>query len=161
MNSIPTTRTKRRKRLEWERQLVFAKTGGRCFYCWDELDIIWDLVCDHYIPLSRGGIDDHSNLVPACTFCDQRKGNRLPTPILCDTLKKWKHGHFKINPIPLPEAGEVVIPSSGAEQRLLRRNIRNKKAIKRVSDKLTNLIPNPALPWNVLGDHTNTLKEQA
>jgi hypothetical protein len=78
---------KRRKRYEWERHLVFAKTGGRCFYCWDELDFIWDFVCDHYIPLAKGGADDHSNLVPACYFCDNRKRSFLPTVVLCRRLK--------------------------------------------------------------------------
>jgi hypothetical protein len=157
LNSTPTAKKKRKKRSEWERRLVYAKTGGRCFYCWDQIDFLYELVCDHYIPLSKQGIDDHSNLVPACKFCDQRKGHRLPTAILCDTLKKWKHGYFKINPIPLPDAGEHIIPASHVEKRRAEKHYKNRKAIRRASDKLTGFIPNPVLPWNVLGNHTERL----
>lgn len=142
---------KRRKRLEWERHLVFAKTGGRCFYCWDELDFIWDFVCDHYIPLAKGGADDHSNLVPACYFCDNRKRSFLPTALLCQALKNWKHGNivprnFIDLPSPIPE--EKLDRGARAQHR------RSRKVIKQSSEKLTGFIPNPVIPWHILGDHT-------
>lgn len=154
MEIIPSRLKKRRKRAEWERHLVFAKTGGRCFYCWDELDFIWDFVCDHYIPLAKGGADDHSNLVPACYFCDNRKRSFLPSPILCQTLKKWKHGELVPKttidlPAPIPEA---------KLDRGWRANRRNRKALRQASDKLTGFIPNPVIPWHILGDHTDRFK---
>lgn len=146
---------KRRKRTELERHLVFAKTGGRCFYCWDELDFWWDFVCDHFVPLSKSGADDHSNLVPACKFCDNRKGHHLPTPQVCAWIKKWKHeGLQRITPridLPLP-VGKKAARSLGIE-----RSQKNRKAITRAKDKLTGFIPNPVLPWNILGNHTNKL----
>lgn len=33
---------------------------------------------DHYVPLSRGGTDDLGNLVPACSGCNNRRGNKTP-----------------------------------------------------------------------------------
>jgi hypothetical protein len=145
-----------------ERHLVFAKTAGHCFYCWDELDFIWDFVCDHYIPLSRGGADDHSNLVPACYFCDNRKRSFLPTAVLCQTLKKWKHGELvpKVY-IDLPAAISNAKLTKG-QQRQIKRYKESREAQiaweehkrQRKSDKLSGFIPNPALPWHVLGNHT-------
>jgi hypothetical protein len=104
---------KRRKRYEWERHLVFAKTGGICFYCWDKLDFLYDFVCDHFVPLSKGGADDHSNLVPSCYFCDNRKRSFLPTVILCTTLKKWKHGEL------IPKA-YLDLPAAISNEKLTR-----------------------------------------
>jgi hypothetical protein len=149
LNSTPTATPaakRRRKRSDWERHLVFAKTGGLCFYCWDKLDFIWDFVCDHYIPLAKGGADDHSNLVPACTFCDNRKRSFLPTPTLVATLKKWKHGEL------VPKTF-IDLPDPISDEKLKRhtrnRAARARKAIQQASEKLTSVLPNPVLPLNV------------
>jgi hypothetical protein len=158
LNSIPTA-TKRKKRTEFERRLVFAKTAGRCIYCWDELDFIWDFVCDHYIPLSRGGADDHSNLVPACYFCDNRKRSFLPTPVLCQTLKKWKRGELvpKVY-IDLPDAISKEKLTRG-QRRQIQRYKQSRQAqtaweeYKRTHKGQSGFIPNPALPWHILGNH--------
>lgn len=50
-----------------------AKYGNRCAYCGSEEK----MTRDHVIPLSRGGTNDISNLVPACLRCNLRKGRRL------------------------------------------------------------------------------------
>lgn len=170
MNSTPTVkRKKRRKRHEWERHLVYAKTGGRCFYCWDELDYIWDFVCDHFIPLSRGGLDDHSNLVPACYFCDNRKRSFMPTAILCTTLKKWKRGEL------VPKQYLDLPPAISAEKltRHQRHQVKRYKQsrehqvaweayqkTRRCKAVHMGTIPNPVLPWHVLGNHTARLNDQ-
>jgi hypothetical protein len=159
VDALPPIRNngKRHKRTEFERRLVFTKTGGLCFYCWEALDYLWDYVCDHYIPLSKYGIDDHSNLVPACKFCDQRKGSRLPTPILCDTLKRWKRGEFKFEPIiDLPD-GTIAVANTHLERKRAARHQKNQNAIQRGNDKLTRLLPNPVLPWEKWGNHTDKL----
>jgi 5-methylcytosine-specific restriction endonuclease McrA len=36
------------------------------------------LTVDHWIPLSKGGSDDMSNLRPAHWICNRRKSNSLP-----------------------------------------------------------------------------------
>ena len=72
---------------EKKRKDVWSKTGGKCYYCGTQLeneDILdwggkvvttrhhWDI--DHMIPVSRGGTNDTSNLVPACLSCNGKKG---------------------------------------------------------------------------------------
>lgn len=46
--------------------------GWRCRYCRVELDA-FSLTKDHMIPLSKGGSEWPSNLVPACQQCNQHK----------------------------------------------------------------------------------------
>jgi 5-methylcytosine-specific restriction endonuclease McrA len=43
-----------------------------CHYCGGPGGCI-----DHVVPLSKGGTNDTSNLVPCCRPCNSRKGNRL------------------------------------------------------------------------------------
>jgi hypothetical protein len=56
-----------------QRQRIFSKTEGRCFYCDTALDIT-DFHIDHKIPRSKGGSSQSENLVPACAPCNLRKG---------------------------------------------------------------------------------------
>jgi len=50
-----------------------ALLGGCCIYCGrDDLT----LTEDHKVPLSRGGSDDITNIVPACRPCNSRKHTR-------------------------------------------------------------------------------------
>lgn len=54
------------------REYVLEKYGRKCVYC-DKTDV--PLQMDHRDPKSKGGSNHHSNLVPACEPCNQRKGN--------------------------------------------------------------------------------------
>lgn len=55
------------------------KTKNRCFYCKKLVSLaVKTAVLDHYIPRSRDGQDDHSNLVLACLDCDKAKKYFLP-----------------------------------------------------------------------------------
>jgi 5-methylcytosine-specific restriction endonuclease McrA len=69
------------------KDVVYAKTGGRCFYCGKKIeneDILdegggvvtvrhhWNV--DHKIPVSRHGTNAIENLVPACFSCNAEKG---------------------------------------------------------------------------------------
>lgn len=53
--------------LEW--QILVEQYGGRCAYCGAETQ----LTIDHRIPLSRGGSNTISNVLPACRRCNARK----------------------------------------------------------------------------------------
>ena len=56
---------------EWN-ELV-SDYGGRCAYCNQESD---KLTVDHVVPLSRGGTNDISNILPACRSCNSKKNNK-------------------------------------------------------------------------------------
>lgn len=55
-----------------------ALLGNVCFYCGEARP----LSRDHNIPLSRGGTDDISNILPACNLCNCRKHMRTAAEFL-------------------------------------------------------------------------------
>ncbi len=60
---------------------LFARDAYRCQFCArSERDFGFRecLTRDHVVPLSRGGTNDWTNVVTACSTCNTRKGNRLP-----------------------------------------------------------------------------------
>ena len=60
---------------------LFARDAYKCQFCGRkeaELRFRECLTRDHLIPLSRGGTNDWTNVVTACSTCNTRKGNRLP-----------------------------------------------------------------------------------
>ena len=50
---------------------VFKKFDGKCAYCSCETDT---MQLDHIVPRASGGLDEESNLVPACPSCNGKKG---------------------------------------------------------------------------------------
>ena len=52
------------------------------------------LTRDHLIPLSRGGTNDWTNVVTACSPCNTRKANRLPSEIGMHPLHAPVEPHF-------------------------------------------------------------------
>jgi hypothetical protein len=54
---------------------LFRRDHHICAYCGDELSE-HKLTRDHIIPFSRGGRDNWMNVVTACRWCNQKKGNR-------------------------------------------------------------------------------------
>lgn len=70
------------RRSEWE--WLKRAYGKRCYYCQRQT---FDLVIEHRVPLSRGGGNSVSNLVPACTFCNATKG-RLTDEEYLEALTK-------------------------------------------------------------------------
>lgn len=57
-------------------QELYQSQGGQCFYCKGDLKAGWH--ADHYIPLSKGGSNDISNIVIACELCNRQKHDKLP-----------------------------------------------------------------------------------
>ena len=54
------------------REQVRRKTNGRCWYCGDP----WGDIVEHVMPVSLGGSNDISNLVPSCSSCNAKKRTR-------------------------------------------------------------------------------------
>jgi 5-methylcytosine-specific restriction endonuclease McrA len=57
------------------RKNILRRDGFRCQYCGNTST---PLTIDHIIPRSRKGDDTWENLVAACIYCNNRKGNRTP-----------------------------------------------------------------------------------
>jgi 5-methylcytosine-specific restriction endonuclease McrA len=56
---------------EWKAMLL--EHDHRCCYCLEKSD---KLTQDHVIPLTQGGRNDSSNIVPACRSCNAKKGTK-------------------------------------------------------------------------------------
>ncbi|HEX9693175.1 MAG TPA: HNH endonuclease [Gemmatimonadales bacterium] len=59
---------------------LFARDGYRCQFCGrsePELGFRECLTRDHLVPLSRGGTNEWTNVITACSPCNTRKGNQL------------------------------------------------------------------------------------
>jgi 5-methylcytosine-specific restriction endonuclease McrA len=56
---------------QWQR--ICESFGNVCAYCCRTTT----LTIDHVVPISRGGLDEPSNVVPACKSCNSSKGARL------------------------------------------------------------------------------------
>ena len=67
-------------RREWTAYLAtFERPAGmpyhiRCFYCWQPVHRS-RIEADHFIPVTRGGSNALSNMVPACRPCNRGKLN--------------------------------------------------------------------------------------
>ena len=87
----------RRFRRQVTNTFLFARDRYRCQYCGrhlTELKPRESLTRDHLIPLSRGGTNDWTNVVAACSPCNTRKGNRLPDEIGMHPLTHPVEPHF-------------------------------------------------------------------
>ncbi len=57
------------------RKNILRRDGYKCAYC-GRSDL--PLTVDHVVPKARGGDDTWENLITACTFCNNKKGDRTP-----------------------------------------------------------------------------------
>ena len=87
----------RRFRRQVTNTFLFARDRYRCQYCGRaaaELKPRESLTRDHLLPLSRGGTNDWTNVVTACSPCNTRKGNRMPEEIGMHPLVPPVEPHF-------------------------------------------------------------------
>lgn len=70
----------------YSRTAILVRWGYLCAYCGDLAEHL-----DHVVPLSKGGDDIESNIVPACAPCNLSKGAK--------TLAEWA-GTFGAEPPP-------------------------------------------------------------
>ena len=87
----------RRFRRQVTNTFLFARDRYRCQYCGRtaaELRPRESLTRDHLIPMSRGGTNDWTNVVTACSPCNTRKGNRMAEEIGMHPLSAPAEPHF-------------------------------------------------------------------
>jgi len=87
----------RRFRRQVTNTFLFARDHYRCQYCGrttGELKLREALTRDHLIPLSRGGLNEWTNVVTACSPCNTRKADRLPHEIGMHPLHAPVEPHF-------------------------------------------------------------------
>jgi len=87
----------RRFRRQVTNTFLFARDDYQCQYCGrraNELKPRESLTRDHLIPMSRGGTNEWSNVVTACSACNTRKANRMPAEIGMQPLNTPAEPHF-------------------------------------------------------------------
>jgi 5-methylcytosine-specific restriction endonuclease McrA len=87
----------RRFRRQVTNTFLFARDRYRCQYCGRmqlELKPRESLTRDHLVPLSRGGTNEWTNVVTACSPCNTRKANSLPNEIGMHPLHMPVEPHF-------------------------------------------------------------------
>ena len=97
----------RRFRRQVTNTFLFARDDYRCQYCGranGELRPRESLTRDHVIPLSRGGTNEWTNVVTACSPCNTRKSNRLPAeidmfPIVTPVEPHFVHLSWAVRPL--------------------------------------------------------------
>lgn len=87
----------RRFRRQVTNTFLFARDDYQCQYCGrraNELKPRESLTRDHLIPMSRGGTNEWSNVVTACSSCNTKKANRMPAEIGMLPLHQPVEPHF-------------------------------------------------------------------
>ena len=87
----------RRFRRQVTNTFLFARDEYQCQYCRrsaTDLKPRESLTRDHLIPISRGGANEWTNVVTACSSCNTRKANRLPDEIGMHPMQAPVEPHF-------------------------------------------------------------------
>jgi 5-methylcytosine-specific restriction endonuclease McrA len=87
----------RRFRRQVTNTFLFARDAYRCQYCHRTQADLRSRECltrDHLLPISRGGGNAWTNVVTACSSCNTRKGNRLPSECGMHPLHPPVEPHF-------------------------------------------------------------------
>ncbi len=74
----------RRFRRQVTNTFLFARDHYECQYCGRHASVLKpreSLTRDHVVPMSRGGLNEWTNVVTACSSCNTRKASRLPAEI--------------------------------------------------------------------------------
>lgn len=69
------------------RQAIYAREGGRCFYCLRQLTSAVSGV-DHVVPRAQSGRNTYRNLVASCMECNSQKGERAAGDFLRRLYRK-------------------------------------------------------------------------
>ena len=84
-----------RKNVAKLRDAAFEKQKGQCYYCkrqmqtktsLDALNKSMMVTAEHLTPISKGGRNNHKNIVAACRKCNNKRGNTELKEFLVDNL---------------------------------------------------------------------------
>lgn len=87
----------RRFRRQVTNTFLFARDSYTCQYCSRVQAQLRPRECltrDHVVPQSRGGSNEWTNVVTACSSCNTRKGSRLPDEIGMHPIRTPMEPHF-------------------------------------------------------------------
>lgn len=71
-------RRNKSKTRRWQRSQLINRYGAVCFYCDLIFEKMKDITFDHYIPRSKGGLDELENLRLAHLHCNRLKADMTP-----------------------------------------------------------------------------------
>jgi len=81
------------KRVKFSRRNIFSRDKYTCQFCGSKPRRD-DMTIDHIVPRSRGGRSTWENVVLACTSCNKRKGDRLPSEAGMRPIRIPKRPHW-------------------------------------------------------------------
>jgi 5-methylcytosine-specific restriction endonuclease McrA len=87
----------RRFRRQVTNTFLFARDDYQCQYCLRRQHELKQRECltrDHLHPISRGGTNEWTNVVTACSTCNTQKGNRLPSECGFVPIRPPSEPHF-------------------------------------------------------------------
>jgi len=62
----------------WQRKFLVNKYGGDCYLCGKPFEKMGDITIDHWVPISKGGLDDIENYRLAHLACNHLKDDLTP-----------------------------------------------------------------------------------
>lgn len=71
-------RRNKSKTRRWQRNALIQKYGAICYYCTNPFLSMKDITFDHWIPVSKGGLDELENYRLAHYDCNQLKDDMTP-----------------------------------------------------------------------------------
>lgn len=74
----------------WQRNHLIAKYGSDCYLCGEPFEDAKDITIDHWVPVSKGGLDEIDNYRLAHALCNKLKANMLPAE-----FKDFQDGKIK------------------------------------------------------------------
>lgn len=63
-----------------DRHKIWEKSDGYCAHCGKRIEFGGQATIDHFVPLSKGGVNADYNIVMLCHDCNQEKGNLIYKP---------------------------------------------------------------------------------
>lgn len=63
-----------------DKRELLQKSNGRCAHCGKQIFAGFNATVDHFIPLSKGGINQRINIVMLCKECNKEKTNKILAP---------------------------------------------------------------------------------